>query len=61
VSAKPSSQDEDDEHDRKHVAGLIARGLLKPGKGGPPIPELLKPGPRVSRAAELVLEERELR
>lgn len=58
---EPGNGDEDDERERKHVADLIARGLLKPGKGGPPIPELLEPGPRVPGASELVLEERRLR
>jgi hypothetical protein len=60
-TAKIELEDEDEEHDRAHVADLIARGLLKPGKGGPSIPELLRPGPRVPGATRLVLEERELR
>jgi len=61
ASFQSETKDEDDEHDRKHVADLIARGLLKPGKRGPPIPELLEPGPRVPGASKLLTEERRLR
>jgi len=30
----------------EHVAKLVKRGRVRLGTGGPPIPELLKPGPR---------------
>ena len=34
-----------DLEDAKHVAKLVARGMLTLGKLGPAIPEILRPGP----------------
>jgi len=31
----------------QHVAKLVKLGIVRLGTGGPPIPELLKPGPRL--------------
>lgn len=44
--------------------GAVRRGVARPGAGGPPDPELLRPGPRLrgpargTRAVEALLEER---
>jgi hypothetical protein len=40
--------------DAKHVAKLVAEGTLRLGKGGPPIPELLRPGPPAPGAHKLI-------
>ena len=34
-----------DLEDAKHVARLVAKGMLTLGRLGPPIPEILRPGP----------------
>jgi hypothetical protein len=37
--------DPDDEALARHVAELVKRGRVKRGKAGPPLAEILRPGP----------------
>jgi hypothetical protein len=47
--------------DAKHVAKLIAEGSLKLGEGGPPLPELLEPAPRIGRVQAALRADRRAR
>ena len=39
-----------DKAHKKHVAELVKRGRVKPGKSGPPLDEILTPGPSAPSA-----------
>jgi hypothetical protein len=42
--------DTDDEALARHVDGLVKRGRVEPGKSGPPVAEILRPGPAAPSA-----------
>jgi hypothetical protein len=49
-TADLDENEEEDETLKAHVAKLIRRGRVKPGKSGPPLEELLRPGPSAPSA-----------
>lgn len=50
-----------DLEDAKHVAELVRRGMLKLGRPGPALPELLRPGPSAPHILEGFFEDRNAR
>ena len=54
---RPVSSDFDENEDeilKAHVAKLVAAGQVIPGKHGPPLPLILRPGPRYPNASKAV-------
>jgi hypothetical protein len=54
-SASPSRRnadqvEADEKAHAKHVADLVKRGIVKLGKSGPPLKEILAPGPAAPNA-----------
>jgi hypothetical protein len=46
---------------KAHIEKLVKVGRVVIGKGGPPIPELLRPGPRVPNASRAITQDRRKR
>ncbi len=51
-------EESEDETLKAHVTKLVKAGRVIPGKHGPPLPSILKPGPRYPNASRAVTEDR---
>lgn len=51
---RPAERSDEDAELKAHVAELVAAGRVKPGRAGPPLKEILRPGPRARSASEAV-------